>query len=590
MALIPPLVAWILVSGLDDLVLVVALALTWARRRLCGGGTLPSDTDLRTKPEKRIAILIPLWREAGVIGRMVEHNLSAIRYRSYDLFIGGYPNDEATVEAVRDLEARFPNVHLALCPHDGPTSKADCLNSIYQRLILDEERRSVRYDVLVTHDAEDVVHPDSLRWINYYIGEFDMVQVPVLPLPTPFRLLTHGVYCDEFSEYQTKDMPVRQILEGFIPSNGVGTGYSRRAVELLAGDASNRIFEPTSLTEDYENGLRLKLMGCRQAFLSSTQWTRTPVATREYFPQTARQAVRQRTRWVMGITLQSWERHGWRGGWRQVYWLWRDRKGLVGNLLTIASNLICLWGAFTWLLCRMTGVAWLLPASIHPSLRPFLGAAVLLPFLHMGVRAVCVGRFYGWAFAAGVPIRTVWANWLNFAATVCALWRYAASRLEHRTPDWLKTAHEYPSHSSLRPVRRLLGELLTEAGIITRGQLEYALVSTPRGVRIGEHLVELGWLTESQLYEALSIQASLPLGELRPAEIQRNACRALPARFARDWKVVPFKIMSGSLLLAAAELPPEDLLRELREFTRLEIRFQLVTASNFETLAREALR
>src|SRR5690606_31234402 len=119
-------------------------------------------------------------------------------------FLGAYPNDGATVEVVEELSRAIPNVHTALCPHDGPTSKADCLNWIYQRILAYEQTHNLRFEILLTHDAEDVIHPDSLHWINYYSESYEMVQVPVLPLQTPLWHLTHGVYCDEFAEYQTR--------------------------------------------------------------------------------------------------------------------------------------------------------------------------------------------------------------------------------------------------------------------------------------------------------------------------------------------------------------------------------------------------
>src|SRR6185369_8780296 len=105
-----------------------------------------------------------------------------LRYPCADFFVGGYPNDGRTLAAVREAMKRYPRVHLALCPHDGPTSKADCLNWIYQRMLAHEELYGVRFDIVVTHDAEDVIHPESLRWINYFAGTCDMIQVPVLPL------------------------------------------------------------------------------------------------------------------------------------------------------------------------------------------------------------------------------------------------------------------------------------------------------------------------------------------------------------------------------------------------------------------------
>jgi adsorption protein B len=147
---------------------------------------------------------VPLWREHRVIGRMLEHNLSVIRYYNYDIFVGVYPNDELTVRVVSELAAQNPRVHMAVCPHDGPTSKGDCLNWTYHLLQVFETRNQVHFDVVMTHDAEDLIHPESLRLINWFSRDYDMVQIPVLPLPTPFPEITHGLYCDEFAEYQLK--------------------------------------------------------------------------------------------------------------------------------------------------------------------------------------------------------------------------------------------------------------------------------------------------------------------------------------------------------------------------------------------------
>jgi adsorption protein B len=193
-----PLAIWILVSGLDDLFIDLVYLLP-RRKRL----DWPSDRSLDRAPERRIAIFVPLWNEHRVIGQMLEHNLSVIRYANFDVFVGVYPNDPATVRAVRDVAARHPHVHLAMCPHDGPTSKGDCLNWIYRWMEGHEKRGALHFDVIVTHDAEDLIHPDALRLINWFSPAYDMVQVPVLPLPTGIAEVTHGLYCDEFAEYQS---------------------------------------------------------------------------------------------------------------------------------------------------------------------------------------------------------------------------------------------------------------------------------------------------------------------------------------------------------------------------------------------------
>jgi adsorption protein B len=345
-----PLAAWILVSGLDDLFIFVVWAAGLAR-----GGHTEWEAALRPCAEvRRIAIFIPLWHEAAVIAKMLEHNLAAIRYRNYDVFVGAYPNDEPTLEAVRGVAARFENVHLCVCPHDGPTSKADCLNWVYQHMLLMEEQTGARFEVVVSHDAEDIIHPGELSWYNGLIGRYGMIQTPVLALETPWQEWVHGLYCDDFAEAHTKDLPVRALLGGFIPSAGVGTAYSRTALEKLAESDANRVFEPECLTEDYENGMRLSLLGERQLFLPVRIEDGLPMATREYFPRTFRAAFRQRTRWVTGIALQSWERHGWGRDPKQWYWIWRDRKSLVGNPLGLYANLLCAFGGITWLWATFT--------------------------------------------------------------------------------------------------------------------------------------------------------------------------------------------------------------------------------------------
>jgi molybdopterin-guanine dinucleotide biosynthesis protein A len=88
---------------------------------------------------------------------MLRHNLPGIRYSRYRFFVGCYPNDRLTIDAVREAMAQLPEVRLTMVPHDGPTSKADCLNWIYQGMRAYEEDHGDRFDVVVIHDAEDLI-------------------------------------------------------------------------------------------------------------------------------------------------------------------------------------------------------------------------------------------------------------------------------------------------------------------------------------------------------------------------------------------------------------------------------------------------
>jgi adsorption protein B len=205
-SLLAPLAFWVLLNGIDDLIIDIAGLFSYLRRKYSKNPVhrSPSEADLDAVAPRLMGVFVALWREQKVIQKMIDNNLTKLNYPRVEFFVGAYPNDAPTIAGIREAMKRYPNVHLSLCPHDGPTSKADNLNWIYQRMLLYEEEHGVRFDMILTHDAEDLMDPDALRWINYYAQWNDMVQIPVLALQTPLREMSHGVYCDEFAEFQFK--------------------------------------------------------------------------------------------------------------------------------------------------------------------------------------------------------------------------------------------------------------------------------------------------------------------------------------------------------------------------------------------------
>ena len=565
------LAAWILLCGLDDLFIGIVSFLTRGRQE-----PRPPQAVLESASERRIAIFVALWREHNVTGQMLDRTVATVRYRNYDVFVGVYPNDTLTVRAVSEAASRHARVHVAMLPHDGPTSKGDNLNWIYRRMQEFEREHGVEFDVIVTHDAEDLIHPESLRLINWYSTDYAMVQIPVLALPTPAREFTHGLYCDEFAEFQLKDIRVRQILGGFLPSNGVGCGFERKALERLAESRAGRIFDPDSLTEDYENGFRLHQLGYRQIFVPVQFDAGEPIATREYFPRKRRAAVRQRSRWIAGIALQGWERLGWRAPWLQRYWFWRDRKGLVGSLLAPLANLTFIFGLVRWqpLVERAPWMAWVYAATLVTAVS------------QVSMRMYCSSRIYGWRFASLSPLRAFWGNVVNFHATVKAISQFTAARCRRQTLRWQKTDHSFPVHPLQAKGRQRLGELLVRMRCLDMDDVEGALQTLPSGSRLGEHLVQLQKLTEENLYLALSSQAGIPLGAPDDREVNRMASRMLPAEMAARLKVQPYRVDMGQLHLATTEVPSEEMVRELADTSALNLCFRLVAPGDFEKLVK----
>jgi adsorption protein B len=573
------LAAILLFSGIDDFIpVLICLA-----HRLFGPKapriTGSENPDLS---ERRIAIFVPCWMEYGVIANMVRHNLSVIKYRNFDIFLGVYPNDEKTSAVADELSRSYRNVHVAVCARPGPTSKADCLNNIFGRMMVVEAERNCYFDTVVLHDAEDLVHPDALGTINRERARHAMVQIPVLPLPTRFTEFTHAIYCDEFAEFQTLDMRARGFSGSFIPSNGVGTGFARYILDRL-GEERGIIFDPVSLTEDYEIGVYIHRAGYPQIFVPLQFQNGDTVATREYFPRRMRSAIRQRTRWVTGIALQGWERDGWRGSLRVKYWFWRDRKGVLANPLGFLTNILFVVGLVDFAQSAAQHRAWVFATSNPTVVRLCLFTFILQCF-RIAVRMACVGRIYGVAFALGVPLRSFHGNLINCSASFRAVYSYVQAKRNRRHVAWLKTDHAYPTRNALQIQRRELPDGIVSSGLITEQQL--AAFDSPVSAQrdFEDFLLTHQIVSEEELCHALSVQSGLPVTQVEISTLNPRVAQSLPARAQRDLNVIPYRIEKGQLLIAGARVPSPGVLEELRKFTQLPIEFRLVTRKHFEEI------
>ncbi|MEO7278007.1 MAG: glycosyltransferase, partial [Sphingomicrobium sp.] len=144
-----------------------------------------------------LAVLVPAWDESAVIGAMLSAAIQRFDHPDYRIFVGYYRNDPATLAAIASVaHVRIEPVEIDA---DGPTTKADCLNHLYDALIVHETLRHRAAKAVVLHDAEDVVHPLELKVFDRLIDRAAVVQLPVIPLPDPESRWIAGHYCDEFA-------------------------------------------------------------------------------------------------------------------------------------------------------------------------------------------------------------------------------------------------------------------------------------------------------------------------------------------------------------------------------------------------------
>jgi hypothetical protein len=122
-----------------------------------------------------------------------------------------------------------------------------------------------------------------------------------------------------------------------------------------------------------------------------------------------------------------------------------------------------------------------------------------------------------------------------------------------------------------------LGTLIFRAGLLGEEQLEGALQEGMRtGKRLGEVLLERGWLNERDLGRILAGQKGLPFVDVSVNDVEPEALAVLAEDDARRQVALPLFYEDGELVIAVGDPSNEVVLEGLRR--EIETDFQLVVA------------
>jgi len=120
--------------------------------------------------------------------------------------------------------------------------------------------------------------------------------------------------------------------------------------------------------------------------------------------------------------------------------------------------------------------------------------------------------------------------------------------------------------------RRLLGDLLVEAGLVSRGGLLAALEEQRmRGGRLGYHLVRLGKVTPAALHLFLQESFDVLAPEVLESLRRGPAVDLVPAPLAHHYNMVPVRVDDGVLSLAIAVADSPRLIPAVEELTGLRV-------------------
>ncbi len=565
---------------------------------------------LDTVPPKLLAVTIAAWHEENVLGDVIDNFIASTSYpRSmYRIFLGIYPNDLATLEVAQGLAERYSNVHVVINALPGPTSKAQNINYVIREIRQFEKEHGWEFASLTIHDSEDVVHPYELLVTNYLLDTHEALQFPVFPLlrmprfSNFFKGITTGTYADEFAENHYTTMVNRSMTRAFVPSAGTGFVLSRKTLSYFGNED---VLPSNSLTEDYrlaltlyENNIRLYYVLERIPRVNDrgkVVWDY--VTTRSMFPSTFKTAVKQKTRWILGITMQSVR-------FRDIfltkgislvgrYSLYKDLKAKIGNLLVVVGYPVLIYFLVSLFLplqpiFPLFSLSWWLSLAVSAMMlerQLFRGIAIYNVY---GMRSV----FFACLFPPLFPLRLIWGNIINMVSTFRAFrQKYSGGKKKKKKQQsvgganptqikWAKTDHAFLDREVLRRYRRTIGDILLERGYVTAAVLAKSLKKAEKsGEKIGVYLVRHGLLREDELLDALSRVKHTQ--HVTARHLDRYGLERFAERFdellLRSLHALPLMPCEGGFVFAFCDESPDDAQSVIQDTYGIQIRYVYFT-------------
>jgi len=106
-----------------------------------------------------------------------------------------------------------------------------------------------------------------------------------------------------------------------------------------------------------------------------------------------------------------------------------------------------------------------------------------------------------------------------------------------------------------RLIKKQLGELLIEKGIINQAQLDKALkIQKDKGGLIGQIFVMLGYVKEEEIAQVLTVQYGFPYLPLESYEIGADMIKLIPENVAKQYNLIAIDKI-GNLLTISMSNP-----------------------------------
>jgi type IV pilus assembly protein PilB len=117
-----------------------------------------------------------------------------------------------------------------------------------------------------------------------------------------------------------------------------------------------------------------------------------------------------------------------------------------------------------------------------------------------------------------------------------------------------------------------IGELLIKHGIIKQKQLDEALkLQKKKKNRLGEILIELGYLNSEDLLWMLSEQADIPFVEVRPEMLDSQLINKFPEDVLYNNSILPLYETEDKIFIAVADPADSLIVKKMKRFITKEV-------------------
>jgi len=128
-----------------------------------------------------------------------------------------------------------------------------------------------------------------------------------------------------------------------------------------------------------------------------------------------------------------------------------------------------------------------------------------------------------------------------------------------------------------------LDELLTEAGLITKDQLQRALeVQRDKGGLIGQVLVDLGYVSEEAIAQVITAQYGFPYLPLENYEIDSEIVKIVPKNVAIQYCLIPVDKIGSNLTIAMANPLNSQAVEDIALLSGLYVQLFVSTATDIK--------